>query len=330
MKMWLSWLIVPLVLTLSCTKKKDSSSPAKEQQNALVELGRHLYFDKRLSVDNTISCNSCHDVTNKKSGTDGLATSVGIKNQVGTRNAPTVWNAKFYSVQFWDGRAKDLAEQAKGPITNPVEMGTLNHDEAVKKIAAIKGYQELFKAAFPGQQDPINIDNLATAIAKFEETLTVLNSPFDKFKAGDKGAMSELAQEGYSKFQSIGCVTCHSGDHFSGLALELGTGFYMKFPTFPGSKYDKKYELTKDLGRYEVTKQEADKNMWRVPSLRNVAITGPYFHNGKVKDLDEAVRVMAKTQLNKDLSDQDVAALVAFLKALTSELPEITAPVALQ
>lgn len=326
-------ILLLMALPLSCTNKSEKAEKAERAANTqaaevspVVTLGKHLYFDKRLSKDNTISCNTCHNITNKSGGVDGLPTSKGIGNQFGGRNAPTVWNAKFLSVQFWDGRAKDLAEQAKGPITNPIEMGMPTHDLAITKIKDVKGYQDLFKAAFPNQEKPMTIDNLATAIAKFEETLVTTNSPFDKFKAGDKSSMSELAQEGYEKFQSVGCVSCHSGDHFAGPNLPVGTGFYMKFPTIPGSEYDKKYDLLSDTGRYEVTKNEADKHMWRVPTLRNVALTGPYFHNGKVEDLPEAVRVMAKTQLNKDLSDNDVKALVAFLEALTGDLPQIKEP----
>ena len=320
-------LCFPLFLS-SCFKNNSPQKSKKkvESLEPIVLLGKHLFFDKRLSKDNTVSCNSCHDITQRKAGIDSLATSKGINGQKGGRNAPTVWNAKFHSVQFWDGRAKNLAEQAKGPITNPIEMGMPNHDLAVTRVKAIKGYQELFKKAYPAEKEPINIDNLAQAIAKFEETLEALNSPFDKFKAGEKKAISTEAQEGYKLFQNTGCIACHSGDHFSGPTLPLGVGFYQKFPTFPAPDFEKQYELSKDLGRYEVTKKESDKHMFRVPTLRNIALTAPYFHNGKVKTLNEAVRVMAKTQLHKDLKEDEVKKIVSFLETLTGEIPEIKTP----
>lgn len=320
-------LCLPLSMT-SCFRSKERPSKVvlKESNSPMEVLGKHLFFEKHLSKDNTTSCNSCHDITKGRSGVDGLSTSVGIKNQKGGRNAPTVWNAKHLSVQFWDGRAKDLVEQAKGPITNPIEMGMPSHDDAIKKIKAIKGYQDLFAKAFPNQKDPINIDNLALAIAKFEETLENYDSPYDKFIAGDKNALSEKAKKGYELFQKTGCVTCHLGENFAGPKLPIGMGFFQKFPTFPVKEYEEKYELSKDLGRYEVTKKESDKNVFRVPTLRNIAVTGPYFHNGKVESLNEAVKIMAKTQLNKDLGDKEVKLIVSFLESLTGEFPQIKEP----
>lgn len=301
-------------------------SYAKSAQAEKIELGRFLYFDKRLSVDNTVSCNTCHNILNRGTGTDNLPLSKGIKNLLGGRNAPTVWNSKFWSVQFWDGRAKDLADQAKGPIINPVEMGIPNHDVVIDKIAKVKNYQKRFKTAFPGQKNPVTIDNLALAIAAFEETLVTKNSPFEKFMAGNKSALSPAASRGYQTFQQVGCTTCHSGKHFNGPELPVGTGFFMKFPTFPDKMYETKYEFSKDTGKHDATKNEADKHMWRVPSLRNVAITAPYFHNGKVKDLQTAIRVMAKLQLNKELTSEQVNDIEAFLVSLTGERPLIKEP----
>jgi len=299
----------------SATKKVEATGKVWSASTSLEELGYHLYFDKRLSADNSISCNSCHDITNQKGGVDGLPTSVGINGQKGGRNAPTVWNAKFLSVQFWDGRAKDLADQAKGPITNPIEMGMENHEAAISKIKDVDGYKKLFAEAFKDQEDPINIENAAKAIAAFESTLITLNSPYDK------GKMSAEAQAGFNTFKEVGCVSCHSGDHFAGPQLPIGTGFYMKFPTFPKADLEEKYEFSGDMGRYEVTENEADKHFYRVPTLRNIELTGPYFHNGRVNSLDEAVRVMGRTQLNKDLNAEEVNSIVAFLKSLTGELP---------
>ena len=288
-----------------------------------VELGQQLFFDPRLSKTATISCNSCHNVMG--GGEDSRATSIGIKGQLGGRSAPTVWNAAFMSVQFWDGRANTLEDQAKGPITNPIEMGMDNHEVAVQRIKAIPGYRAAFKKVF-GSEDAVNIDNIAKAIAAYERTLVTRNSPFDRFQRGDKKAMSAEAMEGMKLVKSVGCVACHSGPNFAGPALPVGQGFFQKFPMIPGTEYDKKYELTKDLGRFDVTKKDEDKNMWRVPTWRNVALTAPYFHNGSVKTLPEAVKVMAKTQLGKDLPDKDVKAIVAFLETLTGEFPEQKMP----
>lgn len=290
---------------------------------AKVALGKALYFDPRLSSTNKVSCSSCHDP--RGAGTDSGSVSVGINGLKGGRRAPSVWNAAYHSVQFWDGRAPTLEEQAKGPMINPIEMGMKNHDEVVKKIAAIPGYAPLFEKAF-GDQGPITIDRVAKAIATYERTLVTHDSPYDLYVKGNKSAMSPAAVRGMKLTQSIGCVACHGGPNFSGPTLPVGQGFFMKFPTIPGTDYDKKYHFSKDLGRYEVTHNESDKNFWRVPSWRNVAIRAPYFHNGAVKTLDEAVRVMAKTQLNRDLTDQEAGDLVEFLKSLTGKRADEKAP----
>lgn len=291
--------------------------------DAKIELGKQLYFDPRLSIDGTISCNSCHNLMS--SGTDNRATSVGIDGQRGGRSAPTVWNSAFLTAQFWDGRAATLEDQAKGPPLNPIEMGMPNEQAVVDRLNSIPGYVTQFKAVFPGKH-PVSYDNMAKAIATFERTLITPNSPFDRHMNGDKKAMSKLAQQGMKKFEKLGCNGCHSGANFAGpTSLPMGQGFYQSFPSFP-SKYEKKYNLSADKGRYESTKQKEDMNVWRVPSLRNVALTAPYFHNGSVKTLPEAVRVMAKTQLNTKLADQEVAMLVAFLQSLSGEFPEITQP----
>lgn len=288
----------------------------------IEELGKTLYFDPRLSVDGTISCNSCHNVMG--AGEDNQPTSMGVRGQHGGRSSPTVFNSTFLSVQFWDGRAKDLEEQAKGPLINPVEMGNKDHKEVVSRVSRVPGYVAMFESVF-GKRS-VNIDNMVKAIAAYEKTLTTLNSPFDEFKKGNTKVLSALAQKGYNTFQTVGCVTCHSGDHMAGPALPVGTGFYMKFPTFDGTDYDKKYKFSKDLGRFEVTKKEEDKHMFRVPTLRNIALTAPYFHNGAVKTLEEAVRVMAKTQLNRDLKSDEVKSLVAFLESLSGAIPAQTMP----
>lgn len=289
-----------------------------------VQLGKQLYFDPRLSKDGTVSCNSCHNLM--ASGTDNRPVSVGVDAQKGGRSAPTVWNAAFLTRQFWDGRAATLEDQAKGPILNPIEMGMPDPETAVKRIKSIPGYVEQFEKIF-GNKEPVTYDNIAKAIATFERTLITPNSPFDRFMKGDEKAISTSAKRGMQLVESIGCTSCHTGANFAGPSnLSMGEGFFQKFPTYPGSQYEKDYQLTADLGLYSVTKQEDDKHMWRVPTWRNVALTAPYFHNGSVATLDEAVRVMAKTQLNKNLKDKDVTDIVAFLNSLTGEFPKISMP----
>lgn len=289
---------------------------------AKIELGKKLYFDPRLSKTGTISCNSCHNVM--LGGEDNRAVSVGIDGLKGGRSSPTVWNAAYYSVQFWDGRVATLEEQAKGPMINPVEMGMENHDAVILRLKSIPEYETEFNKVFG--KGSLNIDNVAKAIATYERTLVTPDSPFDRYQKGDKKALSVGAQRGMKLVQETGCLACHSGSNFSGPKLSAGQGFYQKFPLIPGSEYESRYEFTKDLGRYEVTKQDQDKNMWRVPTWRNIALTAPYFHNGSVKTLDEAVRVMAKTQLGKTLEENQVKDIVEFLNSLTGKFPTQTMP----
>lgn len=298
--------------------KDNPITPAK------IELGKQLFFDPRLSIDGTVSCNSCHNVMS--SGTDNRPVSVGVRGQKGGRSAPTVWNAAFLTSQFWDGRAATLEDQAKGPILNPIEMGMPHKDVAVDRIKAIPGYVSQFKDVF-GKNNPVTYDNIAKAIATYERTLITPNSPFDRYVKGDKKALSFQAIAGMKLVSEVGCTGCHTGANFAGPTnLKMGVGFFQKFPTFPGSAYDKKYDLISDLGRYETTRKKEDKHMWRVPTWRNVAVTAPYFHNGSVATLDEAIRVMAKTQLNKKLSDKEVGNIVSFLNNLTGEFPKQTMP----
>lgn len=299
--------------------------PADNPQNpAKIALGKALYFDPRFSADGNISCNSCHNLM--AGGDDNRPNSIGFHDARGGRSAPTVWNAAFHSVQFWDGRAATLEDQAKGPVVNPVEMGMPDLDAAMARLKQIDGYAPMFEAAFPGDPNPVTAANAAKAVAAFERTLITPDSPYDRFVEGDYTAMTEQQVRGLVTFAELGCTACHSGPNFNGPALPTGTGFYQKFPTIPGSIYETKYDLTADTGRHDATGNAADKHLWRVPTLRNVALTAPYFHNGAVPTLDEAVRVMARTQLGKDLTDAQTADLVAFLGALTGEFPEITMP----
>jgi len=288
-----------------------------------VELGRMLFFDPRLSSTGTISCFSCHNLT--EGGDDHRPTSIGVHGHKGARNAPTVWNAAFLSAQFWDGRAPTLEEQAKGPPENPIEMGMEDLDAVVRRIRSIPGYQPYFEAAF-GKGDVITIDNIARAIAAYERTLITPDSAFDRYVKGDASALTEQQVRGMKTFQEVGCTACHQGPLLAGPELPMGTGFFMKFPMQADSPYVEQYDLMRDKGRLESTGNPGDAHMWRVPSLRNLAYTAPYMHNGAVPTLHEAVRVMASTQLARELTDQQVDDIVAFLESLSGPFPELTLP----
>ncbi len=288
-----------------------------------VELGRLLYMDPRFSITGTVSCNSCHNLM--LGGDDNRAVSMGVHGKTGGRSAPTVWNAAFSSSQFWDGRAASLEEKAKGPVVNPVEMGMSDLEQAINRVRSIPGYKLYFVQAF-GADNPITVDNAAKAVAAFERTLITPDSPFDRYVKGEKNALDQQQQRGMKTFAEIGCTSCHSGPAFNGPAMAAGTGFFMKFPTFEDSEYVTRYELMKDKGRYAVTGKDSDKHLFKVPTLRNVALTAPYFHTGSVQTLNEAVKVMARVQLNKNPDDAQVADIVAFLNGLTGEFPEQSLP----
>lgn len=306
------------ILPLKAPEPKDNIANAHK-----IELGKQLFFDPRISKDGTVSCNSCHNVMS--SGTDNRPVSAGVGGQLGGRSAPTVFNAAFHSAQMWDGRKTTLEDQATGPITNPIEMAMPSNDAVVDRLKQIDGYAEQFTKAFGGK-DALNIENFAKAIAAYERTLITPNSPFDRWAKGDSHAISASAQRGFTKMSEIGCTSCHSGPGFSGPALPTGTPFLQRFPTFTDNEYVKKYDLMADEGRKAVTKEESDAHMFRVPTLRNVATTAPYFHNGKVLTLQEAIRVMAKTQLNKNLAPNEVEDIYNFLVTLTGTIPEQTMP----
>lgn len=305
--------------------------PPVPQENpmtpAKVALGKQLYFDARLSLTGTHSCNSCHNVM--AGGDDGRAVSVGVNGKTGTRSAPTVWNAAFSTVLYRDGRARSLEEQVKSHLLSPTEMGMPDEQAVVARIAAIPGYRSQFSNIFGGKE-PVSYDNIAKAISSYERTLVTPNSAYDHYLSGDKKALSAAAKRGLEEFQKVQCVSCHFWVNLAGpvpgLAFQMGEGFYELFPNYPGTEYEKRYQLADDIGRYNVTGIETDRRMWRVPGLRNVAVTAPYFHNGAVKTLEEAVRVMGKTQLNKDLTEQQVKDIAAFLNSLTGEFPKQTLP----
>jgi cytochrome c peroxidase len=275
-----------------------------------VELGRTLYFDPRLSINDSQSCATCHLLGGKSAGMDQRPTSPGARGETGTRNTPTVLNAGWQFVQFWDGRAKDLADQAGQPILNPIEMGMPDERSVVDKLVGLETYEQPFRAAFPDSDEPITYGNLREAIAAFERTLRS-ESRFDDFLAGDRSALTEQEVRGLDRFIRVNCVKCHDGPLVGGAIYEK-LGIYGTF------------QNREDQGRFEVTGDDADRMRFKVPQLRNVAVTGPYFHDGSVVTLEEAVRIMARIQLDKELPDAQVADIVAFLGALTGK--ELEAP----
>ncbi len=280
--------------------------PDNPTTRAKVALGKKLYYDPRLSKSGVVSCNSCHNLATF--GSDNVSTSLGHKFQTGGRNAPTVLNAGFQVAQFWDGRASSLEEQAKGPILNPLEMAMPDEEAVIKRIRSIPGYVDGFREVFKGQKDPITYDNLAKAIAAFERTL-VTPAPFDRYLLGDEDALTEKQKKGLALFIEKGCAGCHNG-------VAVGGGSFQKFGVV------NPYPHQKDLGRYKVTKKDTDKHVFKVPVLRNVTRTYPYFHDGKVWDIREAVRIMGWTQLGLKLNPEEVDNIVAFLESLTGEIPE--------
>ncbi len=280
-------------------------SPRNEITPEKVALGKLLYFENRISKSHQFSCNSCHKLD--KFGVDNEPTSPGHKGQRGDRNSPTVYNAAGHFVQFWDGRAADVEEQAKGPVLNPVEMAMPGEKQVVDTLKSIPGYAPLFRKAFPGDPDPITYDHFAMAVGAFERTL-VTPSKWDKFLKGDKAALTDAEKAGFNKFYEVGCATCHYGTY-------LGGNTYQKLGLA------KPWPAPKDLGRYDVTKSESDKLMFKTPSLRNIEKTGPFFHDGKVATLEEAIKEMAEHQVNKAVTDADVASIVTFLKTLTGAVP---------
>ena len=270
-----------------------------------IALGRQLYYDKRLSKNQDVSCNSCHDLANY--GVDGKKFSQGHKKQLGGRNSPSVYQAAGHIAQFWDGRAKDVEEQAGGPMVNPVEMALPDHKRAEAVLQSIPGYLEAFKKAFPADKQPVTIKNATAAIGAFERRL-LTPSRFDKFLSGDIGALNDVEKAGLLKFLDTGCVACHSG-------TLLGGTTYQKVGAV------KPWPNQTDLGRAALTKNDADKFMFKVPSLRNVARTAPYFHDGSVDKLTDAVKLMASHQLGRELAEADAQSIANFLDSLTGDIP---------
>lgn len=277
----------------------------------LVDLGRMLYYDTRLSKNHDISCNSCHMLD--KFGVDNQPTSPGHKGQLGGRNSPTSYNAALHFVQFWDGRAANVEEQAKGPILNPVEMAMPSEPVVVKVLESMPEYVELFKKAFPNDPKPISYDNMAKAIGAFERGL-MTPSRWDALLKGDQSALTDAEKLGFKTYTEAGCQMCHRGALLGGTSYQvLGLA--------------KDYPRSGDPGRAKVTNDESDKNAFKVPSLRNVEKTGPFFHDGQTPTLEQAVKEMAEFQLGRTLTDQQTAQIVDFLKVLTGKIdPEYIKP----
>jgi cytochrome c peroxidase len=279
-----------------------------------ITLGKALYFDPRLSRSQTISCNSCHNLGT--AGVDNASKSIGHNWQRGDRNSPTVLNAVFNAAQFWDGRAADLKEQAKGPLVNPVEMNST--EELVEStLRSIPGYADMFRQAFPSDPQPVTFDNAARAIEAFETTLITPNSKFDQFLQGSDTAMNAQELQGLSLFMEEGCITCHTGVNLGGQTF---------FPFGLINKPHPSILPTEDTGRAGVTKQAEDDYFFRVAPLRNIALTAPYFHSGQIWDLSEAVSVMSDAQLGQKLSPEDVGAITSFLGTLTGDQPKVEYP----
>ena len=288
-------------------------SEAPNAENPLTEekvvLGKKLYLDKRLSKDNTQSCNTCHNL--ETYGVDNQPTSAGNNGGKGDRNSPTSFNSALHISQFWDGRNKDVEEQAGGPILNPVEMEMPDEAAVIARIKADEDYVKMFSEVYPNEEDPITYKNITWSIGAFERTL-LTPSPFDAYLGGDKDALTKEQIDGLEVFMDAGCTTCHNGALLGGTTL-------MKFGLF--TDY---WPLTKsnpiDSGKYMVTHNKADLFVFKTPSLRNIEMTYPYFHDGSVADLSEAVQIMAKTEVGKELSEEQVNSIVNFLNSLTGEL----------
>ncbi|HEU5273930.1 MAG TPA: cytochrome c peroxidase [Xanthobacteraceae bacterium] len=283
-----------------------------------VDLGRKLFFDPRISADGAVSCSRCH--LPALYGTDGLAKPLGAHDRVNPRNAPTILNAALQFAEHWRGDRVDVEDQAKQSLIGPPSFGNADYAAAMAKLKAIPGYAPLFDKAFPGQSDPITPDNWGQAIGAYERTL-VTPSRFDDYLRGNASALSDREKNGLHLFMEKGCIGCHNGPG-------VGGGMFRKFGVM--EDYWKETGASEpDKGRFDVTKDPADLYVFKVPSLRNVAMTGPYFHDGSVKRLPEAVRIMGQVQLGQSLTSAEIGDITAFLASLTGKLPAdfVAAPV---
>jgi len=304
--------------TLPDKPLQPKNNPVTEQK---AKLGKRLFFEVALSKSNDFSCNRCHNVYN--GGDDDQAFSLGFNNQKTRRSTPALWNIGLQTVLYWDGRSTSLEEQTKDHLMDKSIMA-ISKQELLQRLKD-KGYKTDFKNAFGSES--ITLSRVANAISSFERALMSPNSPFDLYLKGNKNALSELAQKGMQAFNQGGCIACHFGVNFAGPApgpaMGMGDGFYELFPTKRGTRYEQSLDLLSDKGRYEFTKKEYEKYMWRVPPLRNIALSAPYFHNGSAATLEDAVKAMGKAQFGYDLTPEQVTQIVAFLRSLTGDMPKI-------
>lgn len=308
-KLIVGFLLALSALSASAALLDSVNIPKTPQQEAKIELGKMLWFDPRLSLSGKVSCNTCHDLSTN--GADTKPLSIGYAGRKGTVNSPTVFNAEKQIAQFWDGRAKTLAEQATGPITNPLEMA-MTPELAEGVIRSIPGYRPYFEKAF-GSKNP-TFSEIAEALAAFETTLTTPNAPFERYLKGDKNALTQQQIDGLKLFRRSGCIRCHSGNLLGGTSFQK-VGSVRPYVTDNSSK-----------GRMDVSGKPWDEMMFKVPTLLNVERTAPYFHDGAVKTLPDAVKKMADIQLDMNLSEKQVEEIVAFLESLNGELPKIEKP----
>lgn len=280
----------------------SATNPATQPK---IELGWRLYYETQLSADGSQSCNSCHLLD--AYGVDGKPVSTGVTGQQGGRNAPTVYNAAGHIAQFWDGRAKDVEEQAKGPILNPIEMGMSSSDQVLARLEKIPGYGDAFRAAFPDDPKPLTYDNVGRAIGAFERQL-LTPARWDQYLQGNRAALTAAEKRGLKVFLDTGCQACHNGAYMGGRTYQR-LGLARPWPN------------TTDVGRLRVTQARADSMVFKVPSLRNIDKTAPYYHDGSIKTLDEAVKLMGRHQLGKELTQDQISSIVTFLKSTTGPLP---------
>ena len=295
----------PALLASFSTLPEVVEPEGYELTDELIDLGRMLFYEDRISISQEMSCNTCHFLD--QYGVDGLQFSLGHDGQPVGRNSPTVYNAALHIAQFWDGRAADLEEQALGPILDAGEMGMPDPEDVILVLSTIPGYMPLFEAAFPDDPDPINYENVGRAIGGFERKLMTPDR-FDEFLEGNEEALTEQEKRGLALFVNIGCASCHYGPAIGGERYAV-MGQVEPYP-----------DLT-DEGRFIITGDEADMFVFKVPSLRNIAETGPYMHDGSINSLAEMVEIMATYQLGRDLTGDQITDIVAFLEALTGELP---------
>jgi|WetSurSiteA1Bulk_404760.scaffolds.fasta_scaffold00079_7 cytochrome c peroxidase len=285
----------------------DKMPDSHDDTPEMIDLGRKLFFEKEISLTKSQACNDCHRLDYQRAGVDNLPTSKGAKGISGKRNSPTVLNAGFEVAQFWDGRASDLVEQAKGPMLNPIEMAMSTEKDVVKRLKSSEDYCRSFELAFPKQAEPVTFDNVARAIAAFERTL-ITPSRFDRYLKGETEALSSKEKVGLNRFMDTGCIECHNSYTVGGRMLQK-MGIYHP------------YENKADTGRYKITKRKEDRYVFKVCMLRNVTLTEPYFHDGRISTLPEAVRQMAWLQLDTKLGPREIDEIIRFLHTLEAEQP---------